>query len=446
MNRRIALISEHASPLSTLGGRDCGGQNVYVAQLARHLARKGYSVDIFTRRDSPDQANVVSWSPGVRVIHLAAGPPEPIMKEALLPHMEEFYREFERFCRKSRPYALAHANFWMSGMIAARAKAEWGLPFVVTFHALGRVRRRYQGSADGFPDCRIGLERKQMAEADLVIAECPQDRDDMVSLYGADASRIAIVPCGFDPEMFWPIDKRPARRVLGLPQTGPVLLQLGRMVPRKGVDNVIEAVGMACAAASCDLTLLIVGGSAGGASGEERSEMMRLEALAKRCGIRDRVIFAGQKDGSILRYYYSAADLFVSTPWYEPFGITPLEAMACGTPVIGASVGGIKFTVRDGETGYLVPPKEPALLAQTISRALSDPARLTSLARNAIRWVRSRFTWEHVANEMAMLYEEVIDGTRSDPLRRPAHTERQALLALDTVREREHVLPARASG
>jgi D-inositol-3-phosphate glycosyltransferase len=223
--KRIAMISEHASPLAMLGGVDAGGQNVYVGQLARHLAAIGYEVDIITRRDSPLLPETAEWVRGVRIVHVPAGPPEFIRKEDLLPHMEEFTANVLRLARRQRRgYALAHANFWMSGLVAADVKQAIGLPFVVTFHALGRVRRVFQRTADEFPDSRFAIEDRIVAEADQIIAECPQEEEDLIRYYSADPARITIVPGGFDPTEFWPISKALARVSLGINPDEQVIL------------------------------------------------------------------------------------------------------------------------------------------------------------------------------------------------------------------------------
>jgi glycosyltransferase involved in cell wall biosynthesis len=195
-----------------------------------------------------------------------------------------------------------------------------------------------------------------------MIAECPQDREDLISLYQADPDRITIIPCGFDTAEFWPITKTRARLTLGLPLEEGLVVQIGRLVPRKGVDNVIRAFALMVKQSSHPTRLLIVGGESEVPDPELTSEIGRLQAIAQELGVADQIIFVGRKGRDVLKYYYSAADVFVTTPWYEPFGITPLEAMACGTPVVGANVGGIKFTVRDRETGYLVPPNDPETL------------------------------------------------------------------------------------
>ena len=415
--KRIGMISEHASPLAILGGVDSGGQNVYVGQLARHLAALGYAVDVFTRRDSAGLPEVATWTRGVRIIHVTAGPAEYVRKEDLLPHMAEFTDGMIRFCRRQRSgYALAHANFWMSGLVAADLRRALGLPFVVTFHALGRVRRAFQRQADEFPDARFAIEDRVVAEADHVVAECPQEEEDLIRFYNADPARVTIIPGGFDPEEFWPIAKPLARVTLGLPPDEPLILQLGRMVPRKGVDTAIRGLARLRADHGVAARLVIVGGESNDADPRATPEIGRLQEVARAAGVADAVTFVGRRGREVLKYYYSAADVFVTTPWYEPFGITPLEAMACGTPVIGANVGGIKVTVRDGETGYLVAPDDAPAVAERIAHLFRHPRLMNVFRRQAVRRANDLFTWRHVASGVSALYEDVLAA--GDPRRR----------------------------
>ena len=410
MKRRLLWISEHASPLAPLGGADAGGQNVYVAQVARCLAGLGHQVDVLTRRDHPDQPAIARLAEGARVIHVPAGPAEPLRKEALLPHMDEFSAFALRWLgrRRARPYDLVHANFFMSAMVAAEIKRALGVPFIVTFHALGRVRRLHQGGADAFPDERLDIEDRAVAEADRIIAECPQDRRDLIEHYRADSRKIRTIPCGFDPSEFGPMDQREARRRLGLPIEGPIILQLGRMVPHKGVDNVIRAVGRLRTSRGIAARLLIVGGESREPDPAITPEIGRLQSIARDEGAADLVTFVGARERHELQPYYCAADVFVSTPWYEPFGITPLESMACGTPVIGSNVGGIKSTVVDGETGFLTPPNDPEALADRLSLVLSDQATRLDMGRRAIRRVNAHYTWRSVARMIANLYHDAL--------------------------------------
>jgi len=409
MSKQIALISEHASPLGILGGTDSGGQNLYVGQLAKNLAAGGDEVDIFTRRDSELLPETAEWVHGVRIIHVPAGPPAVVRKERLLPYMDEFTAYVLRFCQCQRKaYDLMHANFWMSGLVAAEIKRSLGIPFVITFHALGRVRRLHQKEADEFPDERFAIEDRLVSEADRIVAECPQDEEDLIRLYNADPGKITIIPCGFDPAELWPESKALARVALGFPPDERLLLQLGRVVPRKGIDTVIQGFARLHKQYGIAARLLVVGGETDTPDLQANTEFARLRALAEEEGVADRVVFVGRRGRDELKHYYNAADLFITTPWYEPFGITPVEAMACGTPVIGANVGGIKFTVRDGETGYLVPAKDPAAIAERVAHLYQHPKLMNLLRRQAIRRANDLFTWQKVAAAMTSLYEEVL--------------------------------------
>jgi D-inositol-3-phosphate glycosyltransferase len=411
--KKIAFISDHASPLALLGGVDTGGQNVYVAQVARHLAGQGNNVDIFTRKEDTDIEEIVDWLPGIRVIHIKAGPETIIAKEDLLPYMSDFEKHILAFFRREGTnYHLIHAHFFMSALVAMGIKKRLNIPFVVTFHALGHVRRLHQGECDRFPAERLQIEAHAVAEADHIIAECPQDREDLISYYNADTNRISIIPCGFSAKEFYPVNRQLARKLLGLPEHERILLQLGRMVPRKGIDNVIRALSELKASGVQHCKLLVVGGKSEQLTASDCPEYRRLTELAAHLGICDDVIFTGRRSRSQLKLYYAAADIFITTPWYEPFGITPLEAMACGTPVIGANVGGIKYSVVDGNTGLLVPPEDPAALAKAITELVQHPARLQEFGKNAIKHVNRHFTWERVTELIADVYHVILENSQ----------------------------------
>jgi glycosyltransferase involved in cell wall biosynthesis len=416
--KRIAIISEHASPLAAAGGIDSGGQNIYVAQVARHLARLGYAIDVFTRRDNAALPEVLEWRPGVRVVHVPAGPAQFVRKEDLLPVMGNFAAYVRDFARSSGGYRVAHANFFMSGLAALELKRCLGTPFVVTFHALGRVRQRHQREADRFPIERAEIEDELISQADGIIAECPQDKTDLTTLYDGQPSKISIIPCGFDKAEFWPITRALARRTLGYKADDRILLNIGRLVPRKGIDNAIRGVARLARSHGIAAKLVIVGGNSDLPDPALTPEIGRLSELARAEGIEGQVIFTGRRSREFLKLYYSAADIFVTTPWYEPFGITPLESMACGTPVVGANVGGIRFSVVDGMTGGLVPPNDAGALAERLAEMLRDPDRLKEYSRNAIKRVRAQFTWQKVARSIAGCYEQAV--AEGAPRRSPA--------------------------
>ena len=409
MQKKIAFISDHASPLATLGGKDSGGQNVYVAEVAVQLSLLGYQVDIYTRAEDPTQDEIVYWKPNIRVIHIVAGPIAILPKEQLYDYMTEFSSNMISFIEDNNlQYHLVHAHFWLSGMVAIDVKKQLEIPFVVTFHALGAVRRLHQGCSDKFPKIREKIERDIIWQAERIIAECPNDLKDLIQHYQAPLDKIEIIPCGYNPTDFYPVDRKEAKKRLNLNPAFTYILQLGRMVKRKGIDNVIEAFSHAQHAIP-ELRLLVVGGNF--QSEDDQIEFDRLNHLCEELDLKDKVIFTGQKNRDMLRYYYAASELFITTPWYEPFGITPLESMACGTPVIGADVGGISFTVRNGETGLLVAPQQPQQLSSAIVDLISDDRKRLKFAVNALRHVKS-FTWKTVSESIAQLYEQCIPQVR----------------------------------
>jgi glycosyltransferase involved in cell wall biosynthesis len=415
---RIALISEHASPLAALGGVDAGGQNIYVAHVAQCLVEEGHTVDVFTRRDAADQAPVVYVKPGLRVLHIPAGPASFVPKEQLLPYMPEFAEACIRLCNAGLRYDVVHANFFMSGMVALEMKRRLNIPFAMTFHALGLVRREHQREADGFPAERIDIERELVKEADLLVPECPQDQQDLIRLYGADARKMVMVPCGYDPQEFAPMSRYEARQQLGLNPDEFIVLQLGRMVPRKGIENVIRAVAQL--PREMNPRLLVVGGESDTPDPRITPEIGRLQGIAQELEAQDIVTFTGRRQRDKLRAYYCAANVFVTTPWYEPFGITPLEAMACGTPVIGSAVGGIQYSVVDGLTGYLVPPQDPRALAEHLRYLHEHPALARALGLAGIRRAQAMFTWEEVTRQLLAVYQRLAPpAIVTKPSRRP---------------------------
>lgn len=400
---------------------NCSGQNVYVKQIAKCLAARGYLVDVFTRRDNRRLPGIVTTENGFRVIHINAGPPVFMRKEDRFQYMDRFALNTLKFCSK-RSYDIVHANFWMSGLIAVHIRRLLGTPFVITFHGLGRIRRLHPQEADEFHDDRPGIEDLIVREADGIIAESPQDRDDLIQYYQAEAGKVAVIPCGFDSRELFPVDKAIARTVIGFRPDVPLVLHLGCIVPRKGIDTVLCGFARFIKKQAFSARLAIAGGPAPEPDLSLDPEIRRLREIARREGVAGSVIFTGPVIRDDLKYYFSAADVFVTTPWYEPFGMTPLESMACGTPVIGANVGGIKYTVKDSVTGYLVTANDPDAVADALFRLYSSNGHMAAMGRNAVERVHRMFEWEIVANRIVCFYKKIIEKSGCKSAARPALT------------------------
>jgi D-inositol-3-phosphate glycosyltransferase len=427
--RRIAFLSEHASPAALLGGQDIGGQNVYVDELSRHLAYLGYAVDILTRRDDAAAPDILEWAPGVRVVNLSAGPPEYLLKDQLWLLMPEFLDSCVGFiAREGARYDLIHSNFWMSGWAAMHLRRRLRIPVAHIFHAMGKTKQRHQGAADTSPDGRIAVEIDVVREVDRLIAQCPSERAELVENYDADPRKVTVIPSAVNIARFRPAPRDAAGHKLGLDTRDFVVVYVGRMLPRKGIRNLIrafarlnEAIGARELAIGESLsvapraTLLVVGGETPEPDPAATPEIGALQQLAAELGVLDRVRFVGKRQHDELYEFYSAGDVVVTTPWYEPFGLTPLEGMACGRPVIGSAVGGISFTVEHGVTGFLVPPRDPEALARHLLRLFSDPDLCARMGRAARKRVERGFTWRTVAERTAALYQTLL-ATHKAPL------------------------------
>jgi D-inositol-3-phosphate glycosyltransferase len=401
------MVSEHASPLAVLGGVDAGGQNVYVAALAQELARRGVEVVVHTRRDDVSVPRRVQMAPNVWVEHVDAGPPELIPNpiDALLPFMDEFAAELARTWER-RPPDVVHSHFWMSGRASLAAARTLDIPVVHTFHALGVVKKRHQGSKDTSPPERIDEEIRILHQADRVVATCSDEVFELARL-GGDLGRIRVVPCGVNVRNFRP-DGPTEPRKPGLHR----LVVVSRLVERKGVGNVVAAL------ADLPDTELVVAGGAPRERLAQEPEAARLMAIAREAGVQDRVIFRGRLERHEVPPLLRSADVVVSVPWYEPFGIVPLEAMACGVPVVAAAVGGLIDTVVDGVTGIHVPPRRPDAIVAAAQALFADASLRASLGAAGVRRVRRLYTWERIADALLEVYGDVLPaGAAAEELR-----------------------------
>ena len=394
---RIAFLSMHTCPLAELGLNDTGGMNVYLRETARELGRRGICVDIYTRRHDPDEPMIVPLGENGRVLHLSAGR-EDEPKHALFDHLPEFSRNLHEFVETfDIDYDLVHSHYWLSGPVALELKQRRQIPAIASFHSLGKTQQLVRGNGSESKH-RVQTEWQVVQGADRVIAGSPDERDQLQRLYQAQPETTHIVPGGFDREMFHPLDREQARRKLGL-SGSKIVLYVGRITAVKGVDILLRAVG------SMDeregLQIVIIGGDPEGA------EVTGLQRLAAELGIQHQLLFRGSVPQSTLPLYYSAADVCVVPSYYETFGLVAVEAMACGTPVVAARVGGLRATVADGKTGYLVPWHCPEPYAERLETLLGNDVLRASLGRAASESVE-KLTWSFVADNLLEVYGQAL--------------------------------------
>jgi D-inositol-3-phosphate glycosyltransferase len=392
------VLSLHTSPLVQPGTGDSGGMNVYVRELVSALAQAGIDCDVFTRTWSDELPRVVPVEPGVRVVHIDAGPRAEVAKEELPGFVPAFTRGVVDHIRTTDDVDAIHANYWLSGVAGHAAKHELGLPLVSTFHTLARVKvdADVAESAE-----RVRAETEVIGCCDAILANCEEESRDLQQHYDARPDRIEIVPPGVDHAFFSPGDRDGARKGIGWSGTGPMLLFVGRIQPLKGLDI---AVGTLAELADAGAELAVVGGPSG-ADGPD--ELERVLQLANDLGVRERIRFVEPQPHHLLSSWYRAADVVLVPSRSESFGLVALEAAACGRPVVAAAVGGLRTIVEDGRTGFLIEERAPSSYAAAVATLLADPALASEMgavgAANA-----AHYTWSTTAGRLRRLYSDVV--------------------------------------
>ncbi len=390
--------------------------NVYVRELATALARAGVRCDVYTRSSSPHLAGVVAVEPGLHVHHVAAGPLAPVAKEDLARLVPAFTRGVLSRMTNGYPADAIHANYWLSGLAGHTLKHELDLPLVSTFHTLDRVKAEVDLSENG--ERRSQAELEVMGCSDAILASCDDEVAQLVRLYGAEASRIEVVPLGVDHAFFAPnpgslrtaspphAARAQARRALGLAEDGRLVLFVGRIQPLKGLEVAVRAVAELAGAGpghGPEPSLVVVGGPSGPAGA---AEVERMHELVGRLGLGRRVRFVAPQPHELLSTFYRAADVCIVPSRSESFGLVALEAAACGTPVVASAVGGLTSLVRDGQTGLLVDSRDPRHFAEALANLLDDDELAAEMGRRAARHARG-YTWSLAAGRLRRLYAKL---------------------------------------
>ena len=394
--RRVAVISLHTSPLLQPGSGDSGGMNVYVREIVSSLSQAGIECTTYTRADRADLPREVWVEPNHRVVYIEAGP-HHLPKEALPEIVDEFTDRVLDDLALNGGADVVHANYWLSGVVAHRIKHELDIPFVSTFHTLARVKAE---GGDPEPGWRDRAEAELINCADAICVSCVEEEEQFRRLYGDPQGQIEIVAPGVEHAFFAPGDRSGARMALDLPDDVPVILFVGRIQPLKGPDVAIRALH---ALGRPDALLLIVGGASGSNGG---SETERAHQLVDELGLHDQVRFVPPQPHHILSTYYRAADVVVVPSRSESFGLVALEAAACGIPVVASAVGGLLSLVDHGETGFLIPDRDPTRFAKAIAQILDEPLLAEAMsAASADR--AARYTWGFAAARLRRLYSDL---------------------------------------
>ena len=407
-NKKIALISVHGDPATNIGKEEAGGQNVYVRKVGEALARRGWQVDMFTRRSNEKQAEIVEHNANCRTIRLTAGPRSFVKRQQIFQFLPQFVEAFLKFQQQQDTiYPLIHTNYWLSAWVGMQLAKHQPSKLLHTYHSLGAVKYRSIKNIPEISQTRLAIEKQCLETADLIIATSPQEQEHMRSLV-SERGNIAVVPCGTDVDNFGSVSRLESRAKLNIESESKVILYVGRFDRRKGIETLVRAVGRDEVKRHRDVRLIIVGGSTPGKKdGRERA---RVEEIIRELKLEAITDFAGRIPHSELPYYYAAADVCVVPSHYEPFGLVAIEAMACGTPVVASEVGGLKFTVINELTGLLVPPQDERAFAEAIDRVFSYPAWARQLEKDARKRVESMFSWDGVAQQLEQKYIEQLQS------------------------------------
>ena len=407
--RRIAILSVHTSPLHQPGTGDSGGMNVYIAETAKAIAKRGIEVEIFTRATSTSEADVIELSPGVTVRHIPAGPLEGLSKEDLPGQLCAVTAGVLRAeaARSEGFYDLIHSHYWLSGQVGWIAQERWHVPLVHTMHTMARVKNK-QMSADDRPEPairEIGEEQVVLA-ADRLVANTDAEAAELIDLYGADPHRVRVVHPGVDLDVFSPGDAMATRTELGIAQDATVLLFVGRIQPLKAPDVLVKAAAELLRIKP-QLREKLVVAICGGPSGTGLDRPDALVELAKELGIADVVRFLPPAGRDALVHWYRAATVCAVPSYSESFGLVAIEAQACGTPVVAANVGGLPTAISDGTSGILVTGHDASTWAQAIDSIISNPELRQALSAGAIEHAAG-FSWERTTDELLAVYQEAV--------------------------------------
>jgi D-inositol-3-phosphate glycosyltransferase len=389
---RIAILSAHSCPVGDLGAKDTGGMSVYIRELARELGKLGHTVDVYTRIHDPADPLEESMGENARLIHVKAGKKATIRKIDVYRSLHEFIQNLETYWAENRKqYDIVFSHYWISALVGQYLQKKYGIPYISMYHTLGAIKNAI-GIGEGESDLRISSERVTIADSRRIVVATEKEKREMELYYTAEPDKVSVIPCGVNMDLFHPYDKEMSRRHLGL-GAGKIMLFVGRIDPLKGISRLLESLPLIKDRE--DVRLIVIGGDSG-----SKDEIEKLQTQATALGIADKVTFQGIVKQDVLPYYYSAADVCVVPSYYESFGLVPLEALACGTPVVATDVGDLKNIIRQGDTGYIIRDNTPEAIANAVSLVL-ESASGDAESPLAVRASITRFNWANIADDVA---------------------------------------------
>lgn len=409
---RILMVSDHADPLAEVGSKEAGGQNIYVFYLAKFLSRLGVFVDVYTRWDRKNKKEVIAINSHFRVIRVKAGPKKYMARDHFLNVIDDFYQNIKKRVKKEKiTYDIIHSNYWFSGIVGLRLATSFKKPLVHVYHSIGKIRfealKQFKDQKSDYLlfQKRLKAEKEVAQKSTSVISTSPVEKQIIRRLFSINGKKIKFIPIGVDTDVFVNIGKARARRRLRLDEKEKIILYVGRIEWRKGIATLLFAFKEILRKYPGSRLYIIGGGKTKAAQKLDADECKRLKAIAKEIGVHGQVHFLGAKRQKMLPFYYAMADVTVVPSYYEPFGIVPLESMACGTPVVASRTGGLKFTVQEGKTGYLAEPRNFKDLAEKIALVLKHTKK--HFSHNCLDRVEKYFLWKNIAQQYTDFFNQI---------------------------------------
>jgi len=405
--RRIAMLSIHSSPVGELGTRDTGGMSVYIQELSKALSKNGISTDVFTlcqglyKDQSP--APITSLFKNVRLIKLNVKTDQKITKENLFNYLPEVFEAFNHTIdREKLSYNLIHSHYWLSAVLGDRITEMRGIPHIITFHTLGKVKNQVCPQ-ESEPDVRIQHEKKLTEKCSRIIASTNNEKNDLISLYNAVAEKVSVVQAGVDLELFKPLKKDSARKKIGFNDSAHLLLYVGRNVPVKGLDRLLKTMPainlktLGSQRLQKQFRLLIIGGD---------DESQNLVSMIHDLNIQKDVELVGRIDHKAMPVYYNAADILVVPSYHESFCLAGIESLACGTQVVCTPVGVMPEVIND-TNGCMLMEGSNKEMAESIIRA-ANKQRIKSPGTMDIRKSVLDYSWANTAKLMLKEYNKIL--------------------------------------
>jgi mannosylfructose-phosphate synthase len=414
--KKICMVSTHGyfDPEPELGRTDTGGQVVFVLELSKALATHGIEVDIYTRWFDKTKKQIAPLpdSPAVRVIRIHSGDWKFVRKEDIYSLLPELKRNMIEFIKnKNMDYDLFHGHYVDGGIVAIDVAKHFSKPSFFTAHSLGAWKKDRMGGDEEKMEKKYNFEHRIEQEKRIfrtVVAQTATtaiQKKLFTKYYDISLDNIDVIPPGVNIHTYRPLKKGEKDIKLDVPER--YIFCISRIDANKGHDFLLHAFNIVMK--KIDDIHLIIGGGSPNPKQTEIEVKKGMKEIINEYGMEDKVHIIGYVPDNLMAPYYRQAELFVLPSKFEPFGMTALEAMACGTPVIASNLGGIKENFTHKKDGILVDPSDKEELSGAIINLLENPQLSEQIGKEGTKTVMKKFSWEAIAKRTLDFYHKYLN-------------------------------------